>query len=78
MGRAMTEAVGSWSLSPRKRGFNPRTLHVRFIVDKVALGLVSVLVLPFTLVSITPLMPHFHLFMYHQRYIILAVGNVVK
>jgi hypothetical protein len=65
-------------LSPRRHGSNARTLNVRFVVDKVALGLSSVPVLPFSSVTIIPLMPHSHLFMYHQRYVILAISNVVK
>jgi len=65
-------------LSPPRQGFNARTLHVRFMVEKVAIGLVSFPVLPFSSVSIIPLMPHSHLFMYHQHYIILAINNVVK
>ena len=65
-------------LSPRRQGFKARTLHVRFMVDKVALGLVSFPALPFSSVTFIPLMPHFYLFMYHQRHIILAFNNVVK
>jgi hypothetical protein len=65
-------------LSPRRHGFNARTLHVRFMVDKVALGLISVPVLPFPSVTIIPLTPHSNLFMYHQWYIILAISSVVK
>ena len=65
-------------LSPQRQGSNARTLNVRFVMDKVALGLISFPVLPFSSVTITPLIPHSHLFMYHQRYIILAISNVVN
>jgi hypothetical protein len=65
-------------LSPRRHGFNARPLHVGFMVDKVTLGVVSVPVLPFSFVTIILPMLHTHLFVGHQRYIILAVDIVVK
>ena len=37
-GRAVVQAVAGRALSPRKLGFDPRLVHVGFIVDKVARG----------------------------------------
>jgi hypothetical protein len=48
-------------ISPRKTGFDVRSVHVRIIVDKVALGQVFLRVLPFYPVSIIPPMLHIHL-----------------
>jgi hypothetical protein len=42
------------NLSQRRPGFVPRSVHVGFVVDKVALGQVSFRVLPFSPVSIIP------------------------
>ena len=35
-------------VSPRRRGFNPRSVDMRFVVDKVALGQVFALVIRFS------------------------------
>jgi hypothetical protein len=45
---------GLIDLSPRRRTFDPRSVHVRFVVVKVALRLVFLLVLRFSFVSIIP------------------------
>ena len=37
-GRAMAQAVSRAVISPRRPGFDPRSDHVGFVVDKVALG----------------------------------------
>jgi hypothetical protein len=42
------------SLSPQRAGFAPGSIHVGFVVDKVALGQVFLRVLRFSLVSIIP------------------------
>jgi hypothetical protein len=42
------------ALSPRRPGFDPRTVYVRFVVDTVALGRVFLPVLRFSPVSIIP------------------------
>jgi hypothetical protein len=47
--------------------FAPNSVHVRFVVDKVALGLVFIPVHPFSPVSIIPQMLHTHSFIYHRR-----------
>ena len=39
-------------LSPRRAGFNPRRIHVRFVVDEVALGQVFLRVIQFSSASI--------------------------
>jgi hypothetical protein len=49
------------SVLPRKPRFDPRSVHVRFVMDKMAVGQVSVQVLCFSLVSIIPPMFHTHL-----------------
>jgi hypothetical protein len=41
-------------LSPQKPGFDPRPVHMKFIVDRVALGQAILQVLQFSPVSITP------------------------
>lgn len=58
MCRQFSRQVGTWlrqsvtGLSPCKTGFGPRRLRERFLVDKVALGQVSLRVIAFSLVSI--------------------------
>jgi hypothetical protein len=47
-------------LSPRKPGFDPRSVHVRFVMDKVALGQVFLPVLRFPPVSVIPSVFHIH------------------
>ena len=47
--------------SLRRPGLYPRSVHVRFVVDEVALRQVFLRVLLFSPVSIIPLMPHNHL-----------------
>jgi hypothetical protein len=47
--------------SPRSRGFYPRTVHVRYVVDKVALGRVFLRVLRFLPVTVIPPVLHTHL-----------------
>jgi hypothetical protein len=42
-------------LSPWRFGFTPRSVHMRFVVDKVALGLVFIQVCLFSAVSIIPM-----------------------
>ena len=50
-------------LSRRRPGFDPRPVHVRFMVNKVALGQASLRLLLFSLVSVIPtvLKTHLHL-----------------
>jgi hypothetical protein len=47
-------------LSPQKNGFAPGSVHVGFVVDKVALGQVLLRVLRFFPVNITPPLLHTH------------------
>ena len=49
-------------LSSRKPEFNPRPVYVRSVVNRVALGYVSVLLLCFSPVSIIAPMAHSHSF----------------
>lgn len=49
-------------LSSRRTEFNPRPVYVRFVVNRVALGYVSILLLCFFPVSITAPMAHSHSF----------------
>jgi hypothetical protein len=46
-------------LLPRRPGFDPGSVHVGFVVDKVALGQVFPRVLRFSPVNITPLVLHY-------------------
>jgi hypothetical protein len=46
-------------LSPRRPGFNPGSVHVGFVVDKVAQGQVFPRVLRFSLVNFSPPMLHY-------------------
>jgi hypothetical protein len=57
-GRAMTQVTG---LSLQRPRFNPRSLHMGFVMDKVTLGQVSLQVLGFIFVNIIPPMLHTHL-----------------
>jgi hypothetical protein len=45
-------------LSPRRFGFDLRPVHVRFMLDKVAMGRVFLLPFRFSLVNIIPLLLH--------------------
>jgi hypothetical protein len=51
-------------LSSRRPQFNPRPVHVRFVVNKVALGYISVLILFSSPVSITAPTAHSHSFVH--------------
>jgi hypothetical protein len=53
-------------LSPRRPGFAPRSIHVGFVVDKVALGQVFLRVLRFSPANIIPPLPHIHLSPPHE------------
>jgi hypothetical protein len=46
-------------LSPRRPGFDPGSVHVGFVVDKVALGQVFPRVLRFSPVDFIPLVLHY-------------------
>jgi hypothetical protein len=46
-------------LPPRRSRFDPGSLHVGFVVDKVALGQIFSPVLRFSLVSFIPLVLHY-------------------
>jgi hypothetical protein len=46
-GHAMAQVVSRWALM-RRPGFAPGSIHVEFVVDKVALGQVSLQVLRFS------------------------------
>jgi hypothetical protein len=48
-------------LSPRGPEFDPSAVHMRCVVDKVALGQISLPVLPFSPVSIVPPVLHTHI-----------------
>jgi len=49
------------SLSPRRSGFNPRSVQVRFVVDRVVLGQVFLPVFRVSHLSIIPPVLHIHL-----------------
>lgn len=56
--------AASAGLSLRKPGFNPRPDHVRFVVDKVASGRVSLLVCRFSPFGVVPPVLHVHSFIH--------------
>jgi hypothetical protein len=65
-------------ISSGRPGFNPRPLHVEFVVDKVALGPDFLRVFRFSPASrILPVLGT-HSFSDYRRYIIVAIENVVK
>ena len=55
----MAQAVSRRRFSARKPGFDPRSVHVRFVVDKVALGQVFPRVLRFSPVRFIPSLLHY-------------------
>ena len=61
-------------LSPRLPKFEPRSVHMILMVDKVALWQVFLPALLFAHVSIVPPMLHTHSFTYHPRYIMCGWG----
>jgi hypothetical protein len=63
------------ALSLRRIGFNSRTFHVGYGVDKVAMGQVFLRVLPLSAVSIVPQILLTHLATHHRRYIILEINT---
>jgi hypothetical protein len=73
----MTQAVVA-DLSPLRPGLHTRPVHVGFVVGKVAQMQVFLRALPFSSVSV--ILPVFHKnsFIYHGRYMNLAIRNVVK
>jgi len=56
-----TSILGTQGLSPRRPGFDPRTVHVRSVAEKMAIEQVFLQILQFSSVSIIPAMPHSHL-----------------
>jgi hypothetical protein len=60
-------------LSPRRPGFAPRSIHVGFVMDKVALGQVFLRVLRFSPVNIIP--PHSTVAL--QTHIIWGIRNML-
>ena len=59
-------------------GFNPRSLHVEFVVDKVALGPDLLRVFRFSPASrILPVL-NTHSFSDYRRFVIVAIESVVK
>jgi len=81
-GIVLTGAMPRFSLdagiSPGKPGFNPRPLHVEFVVDKVALGLDFLRVCRFSSANKILPVPNTHSFSDYRRYIIVAIESVVK
>jgi hypothetical protein len=66
-------------LSPWKPGLDPGPVHVGFVVERMTLEQGYPRVLRVSAVSMVPVMPHSHIsFVYHRRYIILAIVSVVK
>lgn len=55
----MSQVIGR--LSPLRSGFDPRSVRVKYVVDKVALGQVSLPVLRVSLGRLVPPVLHAHL-----------------
>jgi len=61
---------------PRSNVFDSSPLRVGCVVGKVTLGQISIQVLQLAPASILPTVFHTHSFIYHRRYITLAVDGV--
>jgi len=57
--------------APRRARFDPRPVHVRFVVKKVALGQAFLRVLSFSLVTVMPPWLHSHL---HCNTVVISVA----
>ena len=55
----MLQVIGR--LSPLRSGFDPRSVHVKYVVDKVVLGQVPLPVLRVSLGRVVPPILHAHL-----------------
>jgi hypothetical protein len=66
--------------SPQRDGFDPRPVHVGFLVKEMPLGPRFLSVLLLSLVSIVPPMPHTHSLIpvYPRRRLHSAMDSVVK
>ena len=71
----MAQAVCRWSLTARSE-IDPRSIHVGFVVDKLAMTQVFLRVLRVLTISIIPLTAQAHSFIHHRRFIILAIERV--
>lgn len=58
---AVTQAVNRFS--PQRSGFNPRSVSIGFVVNKLAMGQAVLRVPLFPSASVIPSIVHFHLFM---------------
>jgi hypothetical protein len=62
-------------LSPPRPGFDPRSVRLRFVVQKVAMWQVSLPVLLFSSVSTIPPVVRAHSFICHRRCVVLATDR---
>ena len=62
------------SLFSRRIGIDPRTAHVETVVEKEALGHVSLSILRSSPASIIPILLHIHSSIIYHSYIILLTG----
>lgn len=65
-------------LSPWRPGFSSNPVHVGFVVDNMALGQGLFRILRGFPLNIILLVPRTHLFICHQRCVILATDTVIK
>jgi hypothetical protein len=78
MGPVLSQAVSRLPLTAKFR-VNLRSVHVTFVVDRVAVGLVFLRLLQFCRKTIIPPILHTHIsIIYSRRYITLPTDNVVK
>jgi hypothetical protein len=77
-GHAMAQAVIRRSLDMDWSGFNPRPVHVVFVVDKFALGTEFSACNSVSPVSVIPPMLRIYSFSCHRHFIILANDSVIQ
>jgi hypothetical protein len=63
---------------PQSPGFNPRSVHVGYVAELLAMGQASLRVLRFAPVSIIPPTNHMHSFIYHRHNTVTAIDSVVN
>jgi hypothetical protein len=76
LGHAMAQTAAGLSLQIPQ--FNPKPVHVGFVVDILVVGTVFLQGPWYSTVSIIPPMLLYHAFTYHQHYTTSAVDSVIN
>jgi len=71
----MAQAVCRWPLTARSE-IDPRSIHVGFVVDKLAMTQVYLRELRGLAIGIIPPKAQAHSFIHYRRFIILAIDRV--